>query len=254
MQNTKDHLYDLIKDLKTKQEFEKEIKTKSIEFDNLIDENVVALLIVDELGRNTQTISKISELKSSSESTIVGQIRNIQDTRKFNRKNGTKGKVVNLEIEDDSGFCGLVLWDKDVELVKTKKIKIGTKVKVINGYVKDGFKGLEINIGRWGLLEIEPKDIQLKEKTYDEKKINGKIIEIIPTHAFFKDNGEFGFVTKIKLKAKDEIREITIWDDKVKEIQKFKKGDTIKIINYNIKQISNKTEIHLNGKAVIEKC
>ena len=74
MQKTRNQLYNSIKDLKTKEEFEKEIKTKAKEYDNLIDENIIALLIVDELGRNIQTISKISDLQSGTESTIIGKI------------------------------------------------------------------------------------------------------------------------------------------------------------------------------------
>jgi len=257
MQKTKDQLYDLIKDLKTKDEFEKEIKIKSKEYEDLIDENIIAVLIVDELGRNTQNISKISSLKPKSESTIIGKIKNINQSRKFNRKNGTTGKVVNLEIEDDTGCCGLVLWDKDVELVKNKKIKIGSNVKVINGYIKDGFNGLEINIGRWGFIELEPKEcknlIIKEEKEIEKTKTRGKIVNIETTRPFFKDDGEFGFVTKINLEIKNKVKQITIWDEKVKEIQKFKKGDIIEIDNIDIKQRNGLKQYHLNKTGVIKK-
>ncbi len=42
---------------------------------------------------------------------------------------------------------------------------------------------------------------------------------------FSRDNGEFGFVTNINMKSKSEEVEITVWDEKVKEIKKFKIGD-----------------------------
>ncbi len=256
MQKTIDELYDLISDIKTKQEFKKEIKNKSEEYDNLIDDNIIALLIVDELGRNLQTISKISNLKEGQESTVIGKIVKINNQRKFNRKNGTTGKVVNLEIEDNSGRCGLVLWDKDVELVKYDKIKIGSNVKIINGYIKDGFNGIEINMGRWGLIEIETtetidnnKNIISNEKT----KTKGKIINIEPTRAFFKDDGEFGFVTKLNLETENTVKQITIWDEKVKEVQKLKNGDLIEIDNINIRTNSGTSEYHINSKSNIKK-
>ena len=52
MHKNKDQLYILIKDLKTKNDFEAELKKRFKEYDSLLDENIIALLMVDELGRN----------------------------------------------------------------------------------------------------------------------------------------------------------------------------------------------------------
>ena len=255
MHRNKEQLYQEIKDIKSKDEFEKEIDKIQEEYDRLLDENTAALLIVDKLGRNKQNISKINELEPGMECTIFGKITNITKSRKFNRKNGSTGQVINLELTDDTGACGLVLWDKDVELVKKKTIQKGTNVKIINGYIKDGFNGIEINVGRWGLIEIEPEDrLDIKkEKTPEDNILRGKIIEIEPTRAFFKDDGEFGFVTNIKLETKDDVKQITIWGEKVKEIQKLKQGNSIEIENIDIKQKNGKEELHVNSKGVIKK-
>jgi len=256
MHKDKDQLYELIKDLKTKKQFEEEIRKRKKEYDDLLDENTVALLIVDELGLNKQNISKIQELKPGLECTVYGRVTKINKSRSFTRKNGSVGKVVNLEITDDSGTCNLVLWNKNVSLVKNKKIEKGTNVKIINGYVKDGFNALELNVGQWGLLEIEPEDMPkiIEEKDDDlENVVSGTLIEIQPTRAFFKDDGEFGFVTNIKIKDKDGVKQLTLWDKKVKEVQSFKQGDTIEISNINIRQKNDEKEIHVNGRSNIKK-
>ncbi len=252
MHKTKDQLYEIIKDLKTKDYFEDEIKKRSKECDNLFDEDTLALLIVDELGRNKQTISKIAEIKPDTDCTVFGTVTDIRESRNFTRKNGSSGAVVNLEISDETGSCGLALWNDDVKLVKNKTIQKGTRIKVINGYVKDGFKGLELNLGRWSLLEIEPADMPApdsKKSFPDEREIQGTLVEIKPTNAFFKDNGEIGFVTKIKIKNKGTVKTLTLWDEKVKEIQIFHVGDTIKIDNFDIK---NNNELHVNGRSTIQ--
>lgn len=254
MHKTKDQLYEQINDLITKKQFQEEINKIKEEYDDLLDEEVVALLIVDKLGRNKQNICKISELISGSECTVVGKILNIKPVKNFNRKNGSIGKVINLEFTDGFGKCLLVLWDKDADLVTNKIIKIGSNIKVINGYVKDGFKGKEINVGRWGLLEVEPENtIQLKEEQIKIDTIIGKIIEIEPTKAFFRDDGQFGFVTNIKLDIGNEKKLITIWDEKVKEIQKLKIDEKIEIKNFSLKTYNGREEIHLNSKGVIKK-
>jgi len=85
------------------------------------------------------------------------------------------------------------------------------------------------------------------------RKTKGKIIGIEPTRAFFKVDGEFGFVRKINLEENGKSKQITIWDEKVKDIQKFKKGDIIEIKNIDIRQKDGKEEIHVNSKGVILK-
>lgn len=254
MQKTKEELYKQIKDIKTKQDFEKEIKEIREEYDELLDENAAALLIVDELGRNKQNIVGIANLKPEMECTVLGKITNINKSRNFNRKNGSTGHVINLELKDDTGTCGLALWDKDVELIANKTIQIGTKVKVINGYTKNGFNGMELNVGRWSLLEIEPEDAtELKKEKSESNIIKGKLVEIEPTRAFFKDNGEFGFVTNMALEINGSIKQITVWGEKVKEIQRLKPGDIIEIDNASTKQNNGKEEIHLNSKGTFKK-
>jgi replication factor A1 len=253
MHKSKEQLYNQIKDLKTEQEFKTEINELQKEYDDLFDEDTAALLIVDELGRNKENILKIADLESKTECTVFGKISRIDSSRTFNRKNGTKGRVINLELTDESGKCGLALWDKDVELVKNKNIQVGTNIKIINGYTKDGFRGIEINAGRWSIIEIEPDHMPEIKKEEIQTIIKGKLTKIEPTKAFFKDNGEFGFVSNIDIETDGGEKKITIWGDKVKEIQKLKKGNSIEIHNFDIKQKNGREEVHLNSKGKIKK-
>jgi replication factor A1 len=245
------HLYEQIKDIKTKKEFLEEIKQLQKESDELFDEKTSALLIVDKYGKNTESISKIGEIKDKKDCTVIGKITRIQNQRQYTRKNGSKGEVANLEIEDESGKCTLVLWNKDCDLLKNNEIKEGSYVKIINGYIKDGFNGTEINIGRYGLIEIIKKETDIKSKK--ENTLQGKIIEITETRPFFRDNGEYGFVADIKLQSKNDVKKITIWDEKVKEIQNFKIGDNITLSDVDIKNRNGQEEIHINGRCKIQK-
>jgi len=255
MHKSKDQLYDQIKDLKTKEEFEKEIEQIRKENDELFDEDTVALLIVDELGRNNENICKIKDLEHGEECTIFGKIINIFELRKFNRKNGTKGRVINLEMSDGSGSCRLALWDKDVDLVEKRAIQIDTNLKIINGYVKDGFNGIEINVGRYGLIEINPDNTpkQVEDFKPSPNEITGKLIKKEPTKAFFRDDGEFGFVTYVEIETEKGVKQITLWDKKVKEIQNFKTGEKVTIKNINVKEKNGKKEIHTKNKTIIKR-
>ncbi len=254
MHKNKNQLYENIKDIKTKNDFEKEIKKIRKEYDDLLDEDTAALLIVDELGGNKQNICKISDLKPDTECTLFGKITKISESRNFKRKNGSNGMVANLDLSDDTGTCRMVLWNKDVELLKNKTITKGTNVKIVNGYVKDGFNYLEVNVGRWGLLEIEPEQMpDINKEDTDTKNIRGTLSEMEPTRTFFKDNGEIGFVTNIKIKEKNLTRNLTVWDEKVKEIRSFKKGESLEISGVDIRDKNGKKEEHVNGRSVIRR-
>jgi len=256
MQKTKTELFELVSDLKTKKDFEKEIKSRGKQYDGLVDGDTIALLLVDELGRNKHSITKITELEPDKDYTVVGRVVSISDAKTFKRKNGTAGKVINLEIADDTGTCRLVLWNDDIDHIKNKEIQIGTTVKVINGYTKRGYTGgLEINLGRWGLLDVEPVEVpSLKESSSEYyNEITGVLLRKEATRAFFKDDGEFGFVTTITIDEKGQEKQITLWDRCVKDIQQFKPGDRITLRHVMTKQSNGKKEFHINGNGIISK-
>jgi replication factor A1 len=255
MHKNKVQLYENVKDLIDKKGFDQEIEKIQKNCDFLIDEETAALFLIDKMGRNYQSISKIINLEIGKECTIFGTITNIGESRTFDRKNGSSGRVVNLELTDDTGTCILVLWDKDVELIENNTIKDGVNIKVINGYIKNGYAGLEVNIGRWSIIEIDPEDMpDLKEKILRKnKEVKGTLIEIETTRSFFRDDGSFGFVANIKIKDNEGIKSLVLWDDKVKEIQSFKTGDKISINNIDLRIKNGKKTLHVNGKGVIKK-
>ncbi|MFO7677997.1 MAG: OB-fold nucleic acid binding domain-containing protein [Thermoplasmatota archaeon] len=252
MQQTKDGLYQCVKDVITKKEYEQEILKRYQSYDELFDINTIALLYIDELGKNNQPLQTISDLTPNSEHVIIGTITSISDIRTFTKKNGKTGRVQNVEIADKTGTCRLVLWDNDITSISDKNITIGSKIKIINGYTKKGYTGLEISLGKWGSLEIEEHNAS-DQPSIQQNQITGKLLSIESTRAFFKDNGDFGFVTTITIQNQTGNHHITVWDDKVKEIQKFNIGDSILFKNITSKTTNGSTEMHVNGQCIIEK-
>lgn len=255
MHKTKSELIELIADIKTKKEIEKEIETRYKAYGGLVDKDTVVFLLVDELGRNKQSITKISNLTPNGDFTVIGRVLGISDSKSFKRKNGTAGKVVNLDIADDTGTCQLVLWNGDTELIKNKEIQQGTWLKIINGYTKPGYReGIEINLGRWGLLEVEPIDISTEKELQNEREeIAGVFINKESTKTFFKDNGDIGFITTITIKEQNIRKQIILQDNHVKEIQSYKSGDGILLRNVVKKWQNGKTEFHLSNHGTLQK-
>jgi len=254
MWRSKSELYTLIADVKTKKDYEKEIKSRYKQYGELVDQDTIALLLVEELGRNAQSITKIAELHADGDFTVVGRVLSVSDSRTFRRKSGNQGKVVNLEIVDDTGACRLVLWNEDIEQVKNKDIRPGTTVKVINGYTKQGYTGeMEINLGRWGMLQVIPSVASPPGTPSIEaaRKITGVLVHKEASRAFFKDDGEFGFVTSIIVREDEKDVQVTLWDQSVKELQSCTVGDTITLTCVTTKKSNGGVEYHTNGKSQI---
>jgi replication factor A1 len=247
MQHKFENYYKNVKDLIKYEEFVKEINKIQNESDNLFNDSISALLIIDKLGRNNYSNIKISNLKINKEATIKAKVIEIGKIREFKKQNGSLGRVLNLKIMDETGICSLVFWDKDVDIVKTNNIQIGTIIKLINGTVKKGLNGIEINMGKWSSFEIIKNNI-----TKSNGFISGQILEIQPSKAFFKDNGEYGFYTNITIKSKNQIITLKIWNERVKEIQKYKPGNLIKFENVEYKNINGKIENHVDKNTIIK--
>lgn len=259
MRQSKDTLYETIKDLKTRQWFDEEIQRRKQDCGDLFDEDTLALLIVDELGRNTQGITAIESIEAGNEYTIVGTVVNLHPLKTFNKKNGGEGRVLNVDVADDTGTCRVVLWDNDVELINAQNIQKGTRIKIINGYTKNGYHGVELNVGKWGVVEVLEEQKQseksLKSTPVQPGDIQGKICKIQPTRAFFRDDGEFGFVTTITVEENEKTtKELILWGSKVKEIQEYAVGDSIRVSNVMTRFVQGKKEYHVNETSVLLRC
>jgi replication factor A1 len=158
MEKNKSEIFEMIKDLMSKEDFEREVQTRFDSYEGLLNKDAVAYLIVDEMGRNVIESKKISDLKNGDSVSISVFVEGLGEVREFKRKDGTPGRVANLTVSDKAGFCRFTLWNKDVEAIQNLAIKVGSKIKIVNGYVKVTDFGTEISTGRWGMFSVENED------------------------------------------------------------------------------------------------
>ncbi len=284
MQKTKTEYYELVKDLISYENFEKEIRKRFGEYNQLLDEDAIAFLIVDELGRNVEHVLTINELKDAEDATVYAVVTKIFEPRVF-EKNGRKGKVVNIGIKDETGECRLVLWNKDVELVEKGGIQENAVLKIVNGYVKKREGRFEINVGRWGAVILESGDAAEKvkgvflsslekSKTFPEDTPKGLLkvkfidlsdikpgmnVNVIGTiirkdgpRSFIRKNGSTGFVSNITIHDGTGSSRIVLWDKQAKETIKFEIGDNMEIRDGYTKP-DNGAEIHVGSRGKIKK-
>jgi len=102
---------------------------------------------------------KIADLKTGmSDVNLLARVLNVGPVQEFKRKAGKIGHVATLIIRDETGNVRLSLWDAHAELAN--KIKSGDIVLIEGAYTKESFGAINLNLGKVGLLTLNPQIAQ----------------------------------------------------------------------------------------------
>ncbi len=147
--------YEKARDLLTKDEFESQVRAKVGEWGGLLDEDAAARLVLDELGRGAVNFQTIRELREGMEVTLRVRVDAVGPIRTFTRQDASQGRVVNLDISDETGRCRLALWDDDVALAEKGRVKVGSVLRILDCFVKVTRFGTEVSRGKFGAVLVE---------------------------------------------------------------------------------------------------
>lgn len=198
------------------EEIKKEVKREIEEFNGLLDEETAYLLVMEKMGKLRR--NKIKDLigKVSSKVSLYAKIES------FGKK---ERDFANAIIGDETGHCVLKLWEHNAHIANY--LEEGDVIKIANGWCKEGAYGLEINVGKYGLIEKINKEIKTKKEFGIKKGIfclRGILRKKYPTKVYIGEKEKF--VAKILI----DDYEIFLFDERVRDIQKFREGDEIAIL------------------------
>ncbi len=77
------------------------------------------------------------------------KIVEVDEPRTYTRRDGREGKVSTAIGEDDSGRIKISLWDADID-----RVKVGSKIKITNGYARLFRDEVHVSAGIYGKLDI----------------------------------------------------------------------------------------------------
>jgi replication factor A1 len=98
----------------------------------------------------TQFITTTTAAQMRNGINVAGEITKLSDVRTVNLKAGGTVDTLTATLTDDAGEIALQLWADDIA-----KIKVGSRVKVLNGFTNE-FKGqVSLSKGKFGQLEVE---------------------------------------------------------------------------------------------------
>jgi replication factor A1 len=162
----------------------------------------------DEIPRVKDSSKKLSELASGMMSVeVVVKVLRIYEAREFPREDGSKGKVANLFVADESSSTRLVFWDEHISILEEGEIKEGDILRIKRAYVRENQGQIEVHLGRYGKVEINPEDANpdefqvkalskaLRTKIKDispnsKAEVRGVIVRIYDNPTIFERDGE----------------------------------------------------------------
>lgn len=147
--------YDKVKERVSPDAFESQVESTIKEWGGLLDRDAAAMVVVEKLGGSVASFQLIKDLEEGAEANLRASIVGITPVRTFTRQDGSSGRVVNLELRDESGFCRMPLWDDDVALVEKGRVAVGKTIRAIDCFVKRTNFGLEVGRGKFGAILAE---------------------------------------------------------------------------------------------------
>lgn len=261
-----DSIYEKLSHVISKQDFQQRIQDKVEKLGGLCDEFMAAELVANDLGFSDvgRDIVKIGNITAESgQVNFAAKVISVFDAKEFTRNDGTIGRVGNLIVGDETGKIRVTLWDNMADLIKAGKIKAGQNLQM-SGYVKQGYSGVEVNIGNNGVLTETDEEIEVtasSQKIKDIKdgmgdiNLTGKVLEISESRAFQKKDGSSGKVGNLLLGDSTGTIRVTLWDEKTELLNRLEYGDTVEIINAYAREnaFNQKVELQIGNRSIIRK-
>ena len=246
-------------------------------FGGLLDDEALALLLLDELGMNEGAYVTIADLPGRAEATVRVTLEGIEPVRTFQRGSGGEGRVVNCLVSDATGSARMVLWDRDVEKTEDGTLRPRCRLTLVNARVKEGRFGTELHVGPWTVLDVEGaldparrkllQDVAVAEGEAAPRAaatqttlppaeegpatVEGTLAGLAPTRSFKRGDGGVGFVCDADVDTPQGRVRLVAWDEAVKAVRALAPGARLVAENVVPKVRGAATEWHTTKESRI---
>ncbi len=189
---------------------------------------------------------------------VLARVMHVGDVREFKTKTGETGKLCSLLLKDETGTVRLNLWNDGTAL--SEQIKTGDAVLVEKAYTRERFEETNLNLGKRGLLTVNPEIAEAKKlpSVNDEKitpiadvtRVGGPVtlegtVETAPTvREVTTSRGETVEVASFELADDTGKIRVSAWRKLVEAVVDLLPGTRIKIKNaYARRGLSDQLEL-----------
>lgn len=187
-------------------------------------------------------LTKIGHIdKGNKNISVEGITRRIDQMSTFQRKDGTKGRVTRLILEDETAEIPVVFWNRLAE--EAARIKEGDKILLMNAIAKENQreKLLELHLNNASNIEIMLRDeYSLYIKDLKEGTRIPFIKGIVTTEPLLKRvttrKGEELSVASFELEDETGKVRVSAWREHAKKVEKLTVGTMVKLKNVHVKK------------------
>jgi replication factor A1 len=182
---------------------------------------------------------KINELKKEElYINMVGTVRKISPINTFIKSDQTQGRLVKVNVSDNTGIITVLFWNDNVDQIS--RLKQGSILKIIGASLRKGIdEKLELNIGRYTITEIKnekssdhelKKYFKINQIVPDLQNINlvARVVYISEKKKFKRFNKKNGQRMNLLLRDETGYIRLTLWDEKA-DVIGISIGDTVLI-------------------------
>ncbi len=249
------------------EEFREAVEDKVEQMGGLADEETAAKLIAHEL--KDEEVNGIADIEPGmDEVKFLGKVVSIGELRTFERdgEDEEDGRVVNLEVADETGQIRVSMWDRqavsavgDPETDQPGELDVGDVLRIA-GRPKEGYNGVEVSVDKAEPDEEAEVDVDLQDSYRVEDlslglsdvNLRGQILDVGSVRTFDRDDGSEGQVSNLSVGDPTGRIRVTLWDDKAPLVEEFTDDDCVEIVDGYVKERDGSLELHVGSRGAVE--
>ncbi|MFB6267010.1 MAG: single-stranded DNA binding protein [Halodesulfurarchaeum sp.] len=241
-------------------EFREAVEAKVEQMGGLADEETAAMLIAHELDEGQ--VNGVADIEAGMEEVqFTAKVTGIGEIRTFERddEEAPEGKVVNVEVADETGQIRVTFWDERAEAA-VEDLEVGQVLK-IQGRPRDGYNGVEVSVDRAEVDEDAEIDVQIQDEYriddltlgLSDVTVVGEVLAGEAVRTFDRDDGSEGRVANLVLGDETGRIRVTLWDDRADLVEEFEPHDVVEVVDGYVRERDGALELHVGDRGAIER-
>ncbi|MFB6073093.1 MAG: single-stranded DNA binding protein [Halobacterium sp.] len=241
------------------EEFRDAVESKVEQMGGLADEETAAMLIAHELDDGE--VNGVADVEPEmDEVKFLAKVTSVGDVRTFERDDDEdpEGRVVNVEVADETGSIRISLWDEQAEAA-SEELEVGQVLRV-KGRPKDGYNGVEVSADQVEVDDDEEIDVQVQDEYRVEDlslgisdvNLVGEVLATESVRTFDRDDGSEGKVSNLVVGDETGRVRVTLWDDRADRATELDAGEVVEVVDGYVRERDGSLELHVGDRGAVE--
>jgi ssDNA-binding replication factor A large subunit len=244
------------------EEFREAVEEKVEQMGGLADEESAAMLVAHEYDESGGAVGEVAEIEPGmDDAEFTAKVVGVGDLRTFERdgEDAEDGKVLNVEVADESGSVRTSFWDESAEQVAEGMLEPGDVVR-LKGRPQEGLSGVEVSVDNARLEDDVEIDVHLQD-TYRVEDLSlglsdvdlvGELLATDEVRTFDRDDGSTGKVSNLVVGDETGRVRVTLWDDMADRAEELSAGPVVEVVDGYVRERDGDLELHVGERGAVE--